>query len=278
MKLLLTIDVEDWFQVENLKHIISRTDWHALESRIEINLEKILNLLSKYNVTATFFTLGYIAERFPLLIKKIHDSNHEVASHGYAHSLCYSLNYLELYTDIKKSKQIIESIIGTKIYGYRAPSFSITPTVIELLEKFDFKYDSSFCISTFNKRYSRLYVRDNIKNSDYPFRLNSKIIEFPISSLSFWNFYLPWSGGFTFRLFPYAYYRKMINKLINKNNYYIFYFHPWEIDSNMPMVKGLNSVYKFRHYYNTHTTFNKLEFLLNEFSFSSAKNCLYNFN
>ena len=155
-KCLLTFDVEEWFQVENLKSAISKNDWNNKQSSVVKNSEKILNLLSKHNIKATFFILGWVAERNPDLIKKIKEKGHEIASHGYGHDLTYQLTDDALKKDLSHSKKLLEDITAETISGYRAPSFSIDDRVIKMLAELGYKYDSSFNPFKLNKRYGSI--------------------------------------------------------------------------------------------------------------------------
>ena len=147
MKTLLSVDVEDWFHVDNLKQAISRDSWETRTSRVERNINLILEKLDKYNSSATFFILGWIAERFPKLVKKIHSQGHEIACHGYNHDLVYSLSPEKFREDAGKTKQLLEDIIGERIIGYRAPNFSITDWSVDILISLGFKYDSSLFLT-----------------------------------------------------------------------------------------------------------------------------------
>jgi len=239
----LSFDVEDWFQVENLREKFPPQTWDKCELRVEINTRKILDLLDKYNVKATFFVLGWIAERKPELVKEIHSRGHEIASHGYGHIINYELNRDEIYEDIKKSKELLESITGNKVVGYRAPNFSVTQDVIDALTTLGFEYDSSYNPFSKNKRYGQLGT-----NEKGIFRLNESLVEI---SMSVWKskfFELSIAGGGYFRLYPYSSFRTLASSYLKKSDYMIMYFHPWEFDPEQPRVRDVKFSYKFRQY------------------------------
>ena len=269
MKTLLSIDVEDWFQVENLKGAIDKDSWSEKTSRIDRNINLILEILAERNVKGTFFVLGWIAERYPNLIKKIHDEGHEIACHGYNHELVYSLSEEKFQKDVSKAKSILENTVGEKIIGYRAPSFSITDWAMERLSDLGFKYDSSLFLTVAHSRYGKL------KNYPVPdksmFEIKKDFYQVRLSSLDLMGIKLPWSGGFYFRFIPYSVFRRGIKEIIKKKDLYLFYIHPWEFDPAQPRVKDIKLNYKFRHYINLKRTENNFKRLLSDFDFCPIK-------
>lgn len=265
MKSLLSIDVEDWFQVENLKQAIGKQAWESSTSRIERNIDLILELLNLKNTKATFFVLGWIAERYPLLIKQIQGEGHEIACHGYNHELVYSLTQDKFKQDVSKAKEVLENITGEEIIGYRAPSFSITDWAFDILISLGFRYDSSLFLTFVNKRYSK------IGNIQLPgasvFELKKEFYQVMLSNFNFGGLKLPWSGGFYFRFIPYNIFRFGIHRILKKRNVFLFYIHPWEFDPDQPKVKKIKMNYKFRHYSNLEKTEKKFKRLLNDFNF-----------
>ena len=255
----LSFDVEDWFQVENLREKFPPQTWDKCELRVEINTRKILDLLDKYNVKATFFVLGWIAERKPELVKEIHSRGHEIASHGYGHIINYELNRDEIYEDIKKGKELLESITGDKVVGYRAPNFSVTQDVIDALTTLGFEYDSSYHPFSKNKRYGQLDVDER-----GIFKLNESLTEIPMSVWKNKFFELSIAGGGYFRLYPYSFFRTLASSYLKKNDYMIMYFHPWEFDPEQPRVKDVKFSYRFRHYVGLNNNLWKLEKLIQE--------------
>jgi len=269
MKALLSVDVEDWFQVENLKQAINRESWPKYESRVEKNINLILKLLDERNTKATFFVLGYIAEKHPALIKQIYNQGHEIACHGYNHELVYSLSPDKFYEDVSSAKNLLEDIIGDRIIGYRAPNFSITDSAIEILSSLDFKYDSSFFPIILHNRYGRL--KNFPVNNTSVFEIKKNFFQVELSYYELFNLKLPWAGGFYFRFFPYYIFNKGINSILNKKDYYLFYIHPWEFDAGQPRIKNIKFNYKLRHYTNLHKTENKFKRLLQDFRFSPIR-------
>ena len=270
MKNVLTIDVEDWFQVETLSESIGSNEWEGFKSRLLPNLLKILNLLEEKKIKATFFVLGWIAERFPDLVLMIKQQGHEIGSHGYAHQLVYKQDEKSFEEDVKKSKDILENIIEEKILGYRAPSFSIIPSCFwayNILAKLGIKYDSSI----FPVRHLTYGIPDAPR---FPFTINldggNKIMEFPLSTVRIFGQNFPVGGGGYLRLFPYAYTRWSIKNLNRQNKRAIVYFHPWEIDPHQPKQKVKISS-RIRHYSNLSVMQDRVERLLNDFDFGSIK-------
>lgn len=265
MKTLLSVDVEDWFQVDNLKQAITRESWDGNVSRVERNVDIILELLDKNNSTATFFILGWIAERFPQVVKKIHQQSHEVACHGYNHELVYSLSPENFRQDVIRTKNILEDTIGERIIGYRAPNFSITDWAIDVLISLGFKYDSSLFLTFAHNRYGKL---KNYKvSSNSVFELKEGFYQVMLSNNEYAGIKLPWSGGFYFRFIPYRIFKSGIDKILKDKGIYIFYIHPWEFDPKQPRVANINLQYKFRHYTNLKKTESKFIRLLHDYKF-----------
>jgi len=268
----LSFDIEDWFQVENLKDAISFKQWEGCDLRVIQNTRRILSLLEKHQTRATFFVLGWIAEKCPSLIKEITAGGHEIASHGYGHELLYKLTPNEFYKDIKRSKEILESITATPILGYRAPSFSITPEskwAIDVLKDLGFTYDSSIFPTSFHNRYGFN------GSSSLPFRFGNGLFEIPLSTYRFGGANFPLAGGGYFRLFPYAYFRHFFQRLNKHGKPIVFYLHPWELDPGQPKMK-VRFNYRLRHYVNLEKTEKRLEKLLKEFRFVPLINLVGN--
>lgn len=262
---LLSIDVEDWFQVENLKQAISKESWEQNISRVERNINLILEILEQNKTKATFFILGWIAERHPFLIKSIHKEGHEIACHGYGHELVSKLTQEKFKQDVLLTKNILEDLIGEKIIGYRAPNFSITDWSIDILLSLGFKYDSSLFPIVGHSRYGKLKGIE-IPNSSI-FKIKKDFYQVMLSYLTVGGFRIPWSGGLYFRLIPYPIFKKGIEKIIQQKASYIFYIHPWEFDPEQPKIKNIKMNYKFRHYSNLKLTEIKFKKLLQDFKF-----------
>ncbi|MCT4593974.1 MAG: DUF3473 domain-containing protein [Anaeromicrobium sp.] len=269
IKNFFTVDVEDWFQVENLKEVILVDDWEKNKLRVKNSTNRILKLLDKTNTKATFFILGWIAERVPDLVLEIYKRGHEVASHGYGHQLVYNLSKQEFTNDLKKSKDILENIINDRIYGYRAPSFSITEWSLDVLKEEGFLYDSSMFLVSGHDRYSKLNI--NLNGGGAIKELDNGIKEICISTNSVLGKKLPWGGGGYFRLIPYGIFKRGFKRSIRQNDGGVFYCHPWEIDADQPTVDNIRPSYRFRHYYGLEQTEKKLEGLLTDFKFGRIK-------
>jgi polysaccharide deacetylase family protein (PEP-CTERM system associated) len=259
----LSFDVEDWFHVENLKGAISFSDWEYCDLRVIANTRRILKILDRFHTKATFFILGWVAERCPSLVKEITSQGHEVASHGYGHELIYKQTPEEFHEDIGRSKDILESITSQPVLGYRAPSFSITPEsgwALNILSEYGFSYDSSFFPTSFHDRYGYSAA------SRFPFRFENGIVEMPLSTVRLAGKNIPAAGGGYFRLFPYTCFRYLCRRLNGDGRSIIFYLHPWELDHEQPRV-DIRRDYRFRHYVNLKKTESRLIKLLKDFRF-----------
>ena len=255
--ILLTVDVEDWFQVENLRPHFPSNSWDSCELRVEDNTHVILDLFDRFHVSATFFVLGWIAERCPGLVKEIKTRGHEVASHGYGHQLCYELSSYELKEDLYRSKVLLEDIIGHPICGYRAPSFSITKELIDFLEELGYRYDSSYNDFSLHSRYGKI---DNIRQYFPKEMLNGEnsLTELPISNLKLGGKSIPWGGGGYFRLWPFWLFKQGVVQILRRQEYYLFYCHPWEFDPDQSRVDGMRLDRRFRHYINLARTSDRM--------------------
>lgn len=266
MKNAFTVDLEEWFCSHNLKAAIKFNDWEKLESRIEKNTHSLLDLLNRNKTKATFFALGWVAERYPNLIKTIYNEGHEIASHGYAHQQITLQTQRQFEIDIKQSVQVLEGIIGRKPIGYRAPAFSITKETqwaLPILRKHGFKYDSSVYPFSLHPDYGDERVPLSIYS-------NAGLIEIPLSCASIGRFRMPCSGGAYLRFYPYQLFILLARRVVKQERPFIFYIHPWEIDETLPKVK-LQFSKSLRHYYNTSSTFVKIERLIKEFEFTTIQ-------
>jgi polysaccharide deacetylase family protein (PEP-CTERM system associated) len=261
----MTVDVEDYFQVQALAGAIDRGDWDRLPSRVERNTDRVLDLFAQEGVSATFFTLGWIAERHPRLIRRIVTDGHELASHGWAHFRADGQSPDEFRSDIRRTKGLLEQSSGVAINGYRAASFSIgarNPWAFEILAEEGYTYSSS------------VYpVRHDIYGMPeaprFPFRPmpGNAFREFPITSVRLFGRNWPSGGGGFFRLLPYAISRTAIRVVHGADRRAcIFYFHPWEIDPGQPVQTGLSLKSRFRHYTNLSRMEGKLARLLRAFA------------
>jgi polysaccharide deacetylase family protein (PEP-CTERM system associated) len=258
----LTIDVEDYFQVSAFAPYIARDRWDACECRVERNVERILLMLEEMHTRATFFTLGWIAERYPHLVRRIVDGGHELASHGYGHQRASDLNATEFSTDVSTAKKLLEDISGHQVIGYRAPSFSIGEGnlwAFDCLERAGYRYSSSI----YPIRHDHYGMPDAPRFSH---QVRPGLLELPVTTARFFNRNWPASGGGYFRLLPYALSRWLLQKVNTRDQQAaIFYFHPWEIDAGQPRVAGINARTRFRHYVNLQHTEGRIRRLLADF-------------
>jgi polysaccharide deacetylase family protein (PEP-CTERM system associated) len=258
----LTIDVEDYFQVSAFSPYIARADWDARECRVERNVDRILALLDDRDVQATFFTLGWIAERYPALVRRIAAQGHEVASHGYGHERASDLSEAAFRADIERAKGILEALTGHEVAGYRAPSFSIGLSnlwAFDSLARAGHRYSSSI----YPIRHDHYGMPDAPR---FAHRAAEGLIEIPITTLRLFNRNLPSSGGGYFRLLPYALSRWMLRRVnAADGESAVFYFHPWEIDVHQPRIAGIDARTRFRHYLNIHRMEQRLDSLLRDF-------------
>ena len=236
----LTIDVEDYFQVSAFEKVIDPKGWDTYPCGVVQNTQIILDLLAQQDVRATFFIVGWIAQRYPELVRQISEHGHEVGCHSYWHRKVYDLTPEEFRQDTYRSKSILENITGKPVYGYRAPSYSITQKslwALDILSELGFQYDSSI-FPTYH---------DNYGIPDAPrFAYNLKdqeMIEYPISTAKVMGRNLPISGGGYFRLFPYSITRTALKRInMHENQPFVFYLHPWELNPDQQRIKNAKSV------------------------------------
>jgi polysaccharide deacetylase family protein (PEP-CTERM system associated) len=270
----ITVDVEDYYQVSAFSKQVNKSSWPEYESRVERNTQRILEIFGAHSVLGTFFVLGWVAERYPKLIKDISEHGHEVASHGYSHDLVYDQTPETFMEETKRSKGAIEDITGEQVRGYRAASYSITQKSIwalDILAELGFKYDSSI----FPIMHDR-YGIPGAKTEPHHLKTEkgNSIIEFPLSTVGIAKTRFPVSGGGYFRLLPYWLTSKGL-KTINQRDQipFIFYMHPWEIDKDQPRIKS-SLLSQFRHYNNLGKFEGRLKNLLEEFKFASVEDVL----
>jgi polysaccharide deacetylase family protein (PEP-CTERM system associated) len=258
----LTIDVEDYFQVSAFAPYIDRARWDTQECRVEANVHRLLDLLATKEVHATFFTLGWVAERYPALVRRIVADGHELASHGYGHQRASDLNENEFSEDVRSAKAILEDVGGVKVKGYRAPSFSIGEGNLWALD---------VLLATGHEYSSSIYPvkHDHYGSPDAPrfaHAVRDGLIEIPPTTLRLFSRNLPSSGGGYFRLLPYELSRWMLQQVnLRDAQPTVFYCHPWEIDPDQPRVVGAGWKSRFRHYVNLDKTEGRLARLLDDF-------------
>ncbi|MGO9786215.1 MAG: XrtA system polysaccharide deacetylase [Stellaceae bacterium] len=263
----MTVDVEDYFQVEALSAAVPRKDWDAMPSRVEISTGRLLELFDRFHVKATFFVLGWIAERHPVMIRRIVASGHELASHGVQHDRADRQTRDEFRADTRRSKKMLEDIGGVAVKGYRAATFSIGASNLwthDVLAEEGFAYSSSIYPIAHD-----LYGMPDAPRA--PFRAGGKgLLEVPLTTLRGFGRNWPSSGGGYFRLLPYAVSRWSLGRVnAREGRAAVFYLHPWEIDPNQPRVKGLSLKSGFRHYLNLARMERRLERLLGDFAWGA---------
>ena len=324
--ILITIDVEDWFQVENFKPWIPFSTWDERELRVEKNVHRLLDLFDSVNlaekieaqsqktnwlesyearvpvpgdsegsepsslpasqhqapssklpsfpasklqtdggVKATFFVLGWIAEKLPHLIREIHARGHEVASHGYNHELCGKMPVNKLKKDLTASKKLLEDIIGAEVVGYRAPSFSINDDTLKTLQDCGYLYDSSYNSFGMHGRYGKISL-NGAGRIGIARKIDESFYELPVSNLQLARWTFPIGGGGYFRMLPTSIFFMGIKAALKRQDSYLFYAHPWEFDPAQPRVEEAAASFKFRHYVNLKGAQSKLKKLIGRFS------------
>jgi polysaccharide deacetylase family protein (PEP-CTERM system associated) len=263
----LTVDVEDYFQVWALAPYIPREKWEDTPCRVERNVDLILQLLDESGWHATFFTLGWVAERFPELVKRVADAGHEVASHGYAHKRADELTREAFFADILHAKSILQDLLGAEVKGYRAPNFSIgagNPWAYDCIAEAGYGYSSSI----YPIRHDHYGVPDAPRFMHFS---PTGLPEVPITTVRLMNRNWPAGGGGYFRLMPYAMTRWLIQRVNEVDEQPAnFYFHPWELDPGQPRVPGIDAKTRFRHYLNLHQTEHRLRQLLADFHWDTV--------
>ena len=265
----LTIDVEDYFQVAAFEKQVKTDDWSRFESRVSNNTGNILNILENYKIKATFFIVGWIAEKHPELVREISIRGHEIACHSYNHQRIQSLTKEAFREDTKRSKEILEDICGKKVSGYRAPTYSITRSTLwalDILAELGFTYDSSI-FPIYHDNYG---IPDAPR---FPYQHDGlNLTEYPISTALIMGRKVPVAGGGYFRLFPY-WFTSMALESINKKEKqpFIFYLHPWEVDPDQPRMQNISLLSRFRHYNNLSKTASRLHKLLSDFQFGPIR-------
>ena len=268
----MTVDVEDYFQVSAFERYLPRDDWKTIQTRVERNVDTILEMFAAQGVKATFFTLGWIAEKHPQMVKKIAADGHEVASHGWSHVRVTQQNRQQFQEDVTRTKGYLEDLISKPVLGYRAASYSIGEGnlwALDVLRETEHRYSSSI----FPIKHDLYGMPDAPRFAFHPH--DDDFVEFPVTTVNIANRNLPCAGGGWFRLIPYAGMRwamRRVNRLDRQS--VIFYFHPWEIDPEQPRVKGLDAKTRFRHYLNLDRTRDRLDRLLVDFRWGRMSDLL----
>ena len=265
-RFLATFDIEDWFHAENLAGSLPSRDWDALEPRVARNTHALLDLLGHTGATATFFVLGWIARRYPELVRRMVDEGHEVASHSDVHRRLYGMSRDELRLDLGRARESLEQVTGQPVLGIRAPSFSISDPVLDCLAEAGYWYDSSLFAFRAHDRYGRL--SDPPDSEQAVVEVRPGLLELPLSRVHVGGVALPWSGGGYFRVIPYPAYRWGVRRRLDAREWFMFYFHPWELDAREQPPAGLSPLLRFRAYVGRHRTSRDLRRLLQEFGSS----------
>ena len=271
---IFSVDVEDYFHASALKDGVKAVGLHTLEHRVCANTNRILGILDDTQVSGTFFVLGWVAERYPELVKEIQSAGHEIACHGYSHSVIYEQSPDEFRAETLKAKKLLEDITGEPVLGYRAASFSITNRslwALDILKDAGFEYDSSI----FPVHHDRYGIPDaNPVPHELALEDGRSILEVPMTVARYVGFNMPISGGGYFRLYPYWLSKMAARGANSEGRPWVFYVHPWEVDPGQPAL-DVKPLSRFRHYNNLHKTESRLRKMLADFEFTSMKSYLF---
>lgn len=261
----MTVDVEDYFQVAAFEKCIRREDWPRWPVRVEANTRRVLELFQRHDVRATFFILGWVAERVPALVRDIAAAGHEIASHGFGHERLTTISRAQFRDGITRTKHLLEDISGSAVQGYRAPSYSIGPTTLwahDELRDAGYRYSSSIV-----PIHHDLYGMPKAPRFAF-FAEGSGLLEIPVTTARMWGRNWPCGGGGFFRLLPYALFKRGLGRVNRRERSSgVFYFHPWEVDPEQPRVPGVSARNRVRHYLNLARTAPRLERLMRDFRF-----------
>jgi polysaccharide deacetylase family protein (PEP-CTERM system associated) len=264
----MTVDVEDYFHVSAFDHVVSRAGWDGFDSRVCRNTERLLETFERAGVRSTFFVLGWVAHRFPALVRRIADQGHEVASHGYHHQLLYMLTPDQFREDVRSAKAAIEQAAGRRVLGYRAPSYSVIESsmwALDILIEEGHVYDASI----FPIHHDRYGIPNSPRHSHVLRRTAGSLLEMPGSTVRIAGVNLPIAGGGYFRQFPYAWTKWGIGHVNRiEREPVVFYTHPWEVDPDQPRLR-VGGVTRVRHYRGLEQTSGRLTRLLEDFRFDS---------
>jgi polysaccharide deacetylase family protein (PEP-CTERM system associated) len=269
----MSVDVEDYFQVSAFDDVVPRARWTAMESRVAANTDRLIGIFAEYGVRATFFVLGWVAERHPALVRAIRAAGHEIASHGYGHELVYSQTPEAFRGDVGRARRLLEDLSGSRVTGYRAPSYSITRQslwALDVLHEEGYEYDASI----FPIRHDRYGIPDAPRHPHRRTAGSGTLAEIPPSTVRLAGTNLPVAGGGYFRLLPYRWTRwgiARVNRVERKP--VVFYLHPWEIDPDQPRLRA-SWLSRLRHYRNLDQTEPRLRRLLREFRFDTIQRAI----
>jgi polysaccharide deacetylase family protein (PEP-CTERM system associated) len=270
MKNFFSVDVEEYFQVSAFESLIRHDQWESLESRVVASTLSLLALLKQHRVRALFYVLGWVADRYPDLIREIDQHGHTIGSHTYSHKLVYSQSPHEFQSDLARSINSISTITGKPVRHFRAPSFSITkrnPWALHALRREGIEFDSSV-VPIRHDRYGVPGMPSQVYWIEHE---DTKLVEFPVSVLKHSGLSIPCGGGGYFRIFPWWFSRCAWRTLAKRNQPIHFYIHPWEVDPSQPRIQGLGRVSRFRHYRNLSRTMDRLALMLSTFEFGEVE-------
>lgn len=243
---LASFDVEEWFHAENVKAALPTNDWTRLESRVEANTHELLDALAGAGAKATCFVLGWVARQYPGLVRRMVAEGHEIASHSDTHQRLYSLSRAALAEDLRRARDTLEQLSGTRVWGIRAPMFSISDAVLDHLAEAGYWYDSSYYDFKAHDRYGQLATA--IDPEQAVVEVRPGLLELPMSRVSVGSAALPWAGGGYFRLIPARVYRWGVRRRLAQRSWFMFYFHPWELDTGETPPPNLSRSLRFRAY------------------------------
>ena len=271
-RFLASFDIEDWFHAENVRASLPTHDWDQLESRLEPNVHELLDILAAVQARSTFFVLGWVADRFPGVVRRIVDEGHEVASHTYLHRNLNRLPPDEVREELRRSKDRLEQVAGSEVRGVRAPNFSISDVVLDLIAETGYRYDSSYFGFEQHDRYGKLSAA--IPPGEPVTEVRPGLLEIQMTRVAIATSQVPWAGGAYFRLIPYPVFRWGVAKHLRSNPWFTFYFHPWELDPDEVPPSGMPRSLRFRAYTGRRRTRRDLRRLLTEFGSSRIDEAL----
>ena len=271
-KFLASFDIEDWFHAENVRGSLPTHDWDQLESRLEPNVHELLDILAAAQARSTFFVLGWVADRFPGVVQRIVDEGHEVASHTYLHRNLNQLPPAEVREELRRSKDRLEQVAGSEVRGVRAPNFSISDVVLDLIAEAGYRYDSSYFGFEQHDRYGKLSAA--IPPGEPVTEVRPGLLEIQMTRVAIATAQVPWAGGAYFRLIPYPVFRWGVARHLRSNPWFTFYFHPWELDPDEVPPSGMARSLRFRAYTGRRRTRRDLRRLITEFGSSRIDEAL----
>ena len=257
------IQQKDWFHAENVRASLPTHDWDRLESRLEPNVHELLDILAAARVRSTFFVLGWVAERYPAVVQRIVDDGHEIASHTYLHRNLNQLTPDEIKEELGRSKDRLEQVAGSEVLGVRAPNFSVSDLVLDLVAEAGYRYDSSYFGFTQHDRYGQISA--TVPPGATVTEIRPGLLEIQMTRVPIATIHVPWAGGAYFRLIPYPVFRWGVAKHLRSNPWFTFYFHPWELDPDEIPPAGMPRTLRFRAYTGRGRTRRDLRRLVTEF-------------